>query len=187
MTGRLSIGFIGRLSMDRSGINSYGHEVNMARGSLVMVADVQDFGRQDEDDDGIRYTVVKMKTPSIEVHPWVGCEGVADCMLTPELGVPDWPRDYSVIALGQGWDISFQIPDSVGERWKLQHILDSHNFDSHDGAASFVWHRALAGDQVCKKALEFLYVRAREEYKRVRQTGLRIRWGAPVVPPDRRG
>lgn len=70
-------------------------------------------------------------------------------------------------ALQEGWLIADVDDAPIGMRWQLQKADQSDIFLNDFGAWQFVCHRAQAGSEYHKNALEFIKNRSPKEYSMI--------------------
>lgn len=166
-------GFVGRLDLDVMGVTNLGTEMMILQGSLVQVMGVEDHGRQDAGDDGIRHDIVLLIGCGAPHPAWISYSGLWHGSLMIEPGVITWETADSVAASGQCWDIFSRTLNDDLSMWELQRIDGDTRFETDDDAAVFVWVRAVTSEcPVAKKALEFLMARSPSEYARIRKLGI---------------
>jgi hypothetical protein len=179
---RYVIGYVGRMNCDIIGCDDDFREVEIPKGSLVRVMSSSSLGPIDSDDDGVRYTIVKLKKSGRKDRRNVSCEGAWYGLLDPDPGVPQWTAADCAASQRQGWVISWTDGAEGHDLFELCKLEGSESdvcpttakvihdrFKGGDNDAwLFVWHGAVRHqDPLAEKALAFIRFHAPDEYRKI--------------------
>jgi hypothetical protein len=187
------LGFVGRSNCLIVCIDRKGQDLITSSGTLFMVMHKEIFkDATGPDDDGVRYTVRRLLGRGRPDPLHGSSDNVAFGMLDPEPAVPEWPKEDSDLALGQGWDIFNRDDNEDGEMFEIQKVDEANNFKTDQDAWAFVWERAVQWQcPLARRALVFISTRSPQEYARIKAHALAKKpvplpysRAARVKPPD---
>lgn len=164
------MGRVFRTNAEVVGVDKKGRECKLAANSRVLVTGYHQ-AEGSAPDEGHCLILVRLRRSGRFDPRDITYDGATPSLLEPEPGVAEWPHEFSLQALGQGWDIFFRDePNDDNECFELQAWVLAGRFDGDQDAWAFVWNRAVEERcPVASAALSFLYYRSPREYRRIRK------------------